>query len=125
MSADSAEPITVGPYAPIVVSGDWLICSGQLGVTDGELVAGGVKAELTCAIANLERLLAGQGATLRDVVKTTVFLTDMADFSAMNESYVAAFSGHRPARSAVAVVGLPLGAHVEIEAWARQTAATR
>ena len=60
----------------------------------------------------------GEGASLASVVKTTVFLTDMADFAVMNKAYVAAFGDHRPARSAVAVVALPLGAAVEIEAWA-------
>jgi 2-iminobutanoate/2-iminopropanoate deaminase len=62
--------------------------------------------------------LAGEGAGLDAVVKTTVFLADIADYPAMNEAYVAAFGDHRPARSAFAVAGLPLGARVEIEAWA-------
>lgn len=75
-------------------------------------------AEVTQAVANLSALLAGEAATLADVVKTTVFLADIADYGAMNEAYVAAFGDHRPARSAVAVAGLPLGALVEIEAWA-------
>jgi 2-iminobutanoate/2-iminopropanoate deaminase len=63
-------------------------------------------------------LLAGQGATLAAVAKTTVFLADIADYPAMNDAYTAAFGDHRPARSAFAVAGLPLGAQVEIEAWA-------
>jgi 2-iminobutanoate/2-iminopropanoate deaminase len=65
-------------------------------------------------------LLAREGANLTDVVKTTVFLTDMADFDAMNATYVESFADPRPARSAVAVLGLPRGALVEIEAWALQ-----
>lgn len=108
----------VGPYTPIVRAGDWLIVSGQVGLADGQLVDGGVSAQLTQAIANLKELLADQGADLADVMKTTVFLADIADYAPMNEAYVAAFGDHRPARSAVAVAGLPLGAAVEVEAWA-------
>ena len=108
----------VGPYTPIVRSGEWLICSGQVGIQDGEL-APGVKAQTAQAIANLRALLEGEGSSLDDVVKTTVFLTRIGDYAAMNEAYVEAFGDHRPARSAVAVGGLPLGAVVEVEAWAR------
>ncbi len=110
----------LGPYSPIVRAGEWLICSGQLGLVDGELVDGGVAAQTTRAIANAEALLASQGAALTDVVKTMVFLTDMADFDKMNAAYAAAFVDHRPARSTVAVAGLPKGAPVEIEVWAVQ-----
>ena len=112
---------TVGPYSPIVRAGEWLICSGQLGLADGSLVPGGLAAQLTQAVRNLAALLEGEGSGLFDVVKTTVFLTDMADFAAMNDAYVAAFGDNRPARSAFAVVGLPLGALVEIEAWAHMS----
>jgi 2-iminobutanoate/2-iminopropanoate deaminase len=88
---------------------------------DGALVDGGVAAETTQAVANLAGLLESEGAALTDIVKTTVFLTDMADFAAMNEAYVAAFGDHRPARSTIGVAALPLaGAAVEIEAWARK-----
>jgi len=108
----------VGPYTPIVRAGDWLVCSGQVGQSGGAIVEGGVAAQLTQAVANLEGLLEANGASLADIVKTTVFLTDMADFGLMNETYVAAFGDHRPARSAIGVAALPLGAAVEIEAWA-------
>jgi len=111
-----AKPI--GPYTPVVRAGPWLICSGQLGLLDGSLVDGGVTAQVTQALRNVASLLGGEGSGLDAVVKTTVFLTDMADFSTMNEAYLAAFGDHRPARSAFAVLGLPLGALVEIEAWA-------
>jgi 2-iminobutanoate/2-iminopropanoate deaminase len=111
-----AKPI--GPYTPIVRAGDWLVCSGQVGQSGGVIVEGGVAAQLTQAIANMDGLLQSEGASLASVVKTTVFLTDMADFAVMNDTYVAAFGDHRPARSAFAVVALPLGAAVEIEAWA-------
>jgi 2-iminobutanoate/2-iminopropanoate deaminase len=107
----------VGPYRPIVRAGDWLVCSGQLGLAGGQLVDGVVE-QVRQALANVARLLEGEGASLHDVVKTTVFLADIADFAAMNEAYVEAFADHRPARSAFAVAALPLGALVEIEAWA-------
>ncbi len=108
----------VGPYSPIVRAGDLLVVSGQVGMLDGKMVAGGVAAETTQAIANLRTLLAGEGATLDQVVKTTVFLRHMRDFSIMNEAYAAGFGDHRPARSAFAVAELPMVALVEIEAWA-------
>ncbi len=109
----------LGPYTPIVRAGEWLVVSGQVGVRDGRLVPGGVSAQVTQALANLEALLTSEGSCLPDVVKTTVFLSDMGDYDAMNAAYVTAFGAHRPARSAVAVAGLPIGAAVEIEAWAR------
>ncbi len=116
MSATPSKP--VGPYTPVVRAGDWLVVSGQLGLRDGTLVAGGVAAQLTQAVANLAALLRGEGTALSSVVKTTVFLTDIGDYATMNEAYMAAFGDHRPARYAVAVAGLPLGGAVEIEAWA-------
>lgn len=113
----------VGPYTPVVRSGDWIICSGQVGLAGGKLVDGGVREQLAQAMDNLRSLLGSEGGALADVVKTTVFLVDMDDYAAMNEVYVQAFDdhagGHRPARSAVAVAALPIGARVEIEAWAR------
>ena len=111
----------VGPYTPIVRAGDFLICSGQVGLTSDGL-ADGVAAQVTQAIANAETLLTGEGAALTDVVKTLVFLVDMDDYGTMNEAYIAAFGDHRPARSAVAVAALPIGAQVEIEMWAYKPA---
>ena len=108
----------VGPYTPIVRAGEWLVASGQVGARDGALVPGGVPEQVTQAVANLRGLLEGEGARLDQVVKTTVFLRDMATYQAMNEAYVAAFGDHRPARSAIGVADLPIGALVEIEAWA-------
>lgn len=108
----------VGPYTPIVRAGDWLVVSGQVGIVNGAVVPGGVQDELQQAIANMQRLLEGEGASLADVVKTTVFLRHMRDYALMNETYLAAFGDHRPARSAVAVVELPVNALIEIEAWA-------
>ncbi len=110
----------IGPYRPIVRAGDWLVLSGQLGLAEGAVVAGGTQAELRQALFNLASLLDSEGATLSDVVKTTVYLRHIADYAAMNETYVEVFGDHRPARAAVAVAGLPLGALVEIEAWAHR-----
>jgi 2-iminobutanoate/2-iminopropanoate deaminase len=115
--AASGGPRPVGPYTPVVRAGDWLICSGQLGLRDGALVEG-VAAQVAQAVANLSTLLTGAGAGLDAVVKTTVFMVDIADYQAINAAYVAAFGDSRPARSAFAVAGLPMGALVEIEAWA-------
>lgn len=108
----------VGPYSPVVRAGDWIITSGQLGLRDGTVVPGGIAAQTAQAIANVESLLAAHGAGLGDVVKTLCFLHDLDDFAAFNEAYVAAFGGHRPARSTVGGVDLALGTVVEIEAWA-------
>ncbi len=107
----------LGPYTPIVRAGDWLVVSGQIGIKDGALPEGIVE-QTAQAMANLSALLEGEGASLADVVKTTVFLSSIDDWPVMNEPYLAALGDHRPARSAFAVGALPLGALVEIEAWA-------
>jgi 2-iminobutanoate/2-iminopropanoate deaminase len=109
----------VGPYTPIVRAGEWLVVSGQLGQVDGKLVSADMQTQCVQLLKNMQALLEGEGASLADVVKTTVFLPDMDDFPAMNEAYVAAFGDHRPARSTIGVAALPMGARVEIEAWAR------
>ena len=107
------------PYTPVVRAGDWLIVSGQVGAVDGALVQGGFTDELRQVLANLEARLADHGATLADVVKTTVFLRHLStDYAQLNELYAAAFPEPRPARSAIGVAELPFGALVEIEAWA-------
>lgn len=108
-------------------AGPWLVSSGQLGVEPNPdpssapaLVVGGVAAQLTQALANGERLLEGEGASRSDVIKTTVFVTDMDDFATVNQAYSSFFGDHRPARSVIGVVALPLGALVEVELWAYQ-----
>jgi 2-iminobutanoate/2-iminopropanoate deaminase len=115
----------VGPYAPVRRAGDWVVASGQVGISqDGAgapgLVPGGTGAELRQALQNMAEVLAIEGATLPDVVKTTLFLVDMGDFAAANEVWLEFFTDpdHRPTRSAVAVAALPVGARVEVEAWA-------
>jgi 2-iminobutanoate/2-iminopropanoate deaminase len=112
----TAKP--VGPYTPVVRAGEWLVVSGQVGLADGKLVSGGLEDELRQAIANLRGHLEANGASLTDVVKTTVFLRHMSDYALMNEVYMAEFGDHRPARSAIGVAELPIGALVEVEAWA-------
>jgi 2-iminobutanoate/2-iminopropanoate deaminase len=109
----------VGPYTPIVRAGEWLVVSGQVGIVDGKLVGGGLDEELRQAVANLSGLLEAHGASLSDVTKTTVFLRHLgSDYPRMNELYMELFGDHRPARSAIGVADLPLGALVELEAWA-------
>ena len=108
----------VGPYTPVVRAGDWIIVSGQLGLVDGAIVAGGVAAQTAQAVENLKAQLAGVGASLSDIAKTLCFLTDMDTFATFNEAYVAGFGDSRPARSTIGVVALPMGGNVEIEAWA-------
>ena len=109
----------IGPYSPILQAGEWFITSGQIGLHDGQLVSGGLEAELNQIFQNLKSLLAGEGLTLQNIVKTTVFLVNIDDYQLMNTIYMQEFGSHRPTRSAVAVTALPLGAVVEIEAWAR------
>jgi 2-iminobutanoate/2-iminopropanoate deaminase len=82
------------------------------------LVPGGTVAELKQALQNLAELLAVEGATLDDVCKTTLYLVDISDYAAVNEIWIECFAGNRPTRSAVAVAALPIGARVEVEAWA-------
>ncbi len=108
----------VGPYTPVVRAGDWIIVSGQLGLSDGAIVAGGVAAQTTQAVKNLKEQLASVGASLSDIAKTLCFLTDMDTFATFNEAYVAGFGDSRPARSTIGVAALPMGGNVEIEAWA-------
>jgi 2-iminobutanoate/2-iminopropanoate deaminase len=117
----------IGPYSPIVRAGPWLVSSGQLGVESNPdpsspptLVTGGVAAQLTQALTNGARLLESEGATRSDVIKTTVFVTDMDGFATVNQAYSSFFGDHRPARSVIGVVALPLGALVEVELWAYQ-----
>lgn len=108
----------VGPYTPVVRAGEWLVVSGQVGLAGTALVEGGLEQEVRQSLANLRAVLATENATLTDVVKTTVFLRHISDYPEMNDIYVEVFADHRPARATVAVAGLPLGALVEIEAWA-------
>lgn len=110
-------PRAIGPYSQAVSANGFLFTAGQVALdpATGELVVGGIAEQTKRALENLGAVLAAAGASFSDVVKTTVFLVDMADFAAMNEVYGQAFGDHRPARSTVAVAALPRGATVEIE----------
>lgn len=109
-------PKALGPYSAGIKTGDMLFLSGQLGIdpATGRL-AEGVEAQAAQSLANIEALLAEAGATFENVVKTTVLLADIADFSAVNGVYALRFPEPYPARSAFAVAALPAGALVEIE----------
>lgn len=115
-------PAPIGPYSQAVAAGDELFCSGQVALdpASGELVNGDVAAQTDRALKNLGAVLEAGGMSHADVVKTTIFLVDMNDFAAVNEVYGRYFEGTKPARSTVAVAGLPKGARVEIEAIAKR-----
>jgi reactive intermediate/imine deaminase len=115
---------TVAPYSPAVRAGTLVFLSGQIGIRPGtrELAAGGVAAETGQALENVRTLLSAAGLDPSDVVKCTVFLADIRDYDAMNAVYGRFFASEPPARSAVGVSGLPLGARVEIECIARARA---
>lgn len=108
------------PYSPGIRAGDWLFLSGTTGVRPGtrEVVSGGITAETRQALENVRATLRAAGLELRDVVKCTVFLADIRDYDAMNVVYAEFFPADPPARSAIGVAGLPLGARVEIECLA-------
>jgi 2-iminobutanoate/2-iminopropanoate deaminase len=115
----SAAPAAIGPYAQAVRIGQLLFTSGQIPLTpEGELVSGGITEQTKQVLANLKAVLAAEGAELRDVVKTTVFLKDMNQFAEFNAVYASFFQEHTPARSTVEVARLPKDVLVEIEAVA-------
>ncbi len=110
-------PAAIGPYSQGITAGDFVFCAGQAGLdpATGKLVEGDVQAQTHRVLENLKAVLEAAGSDLNQVVKTTVFLADMADFKAMNEIYAQYFGDPPPARSTIAAKGLPLGALVEIE----------
>jgi 2-iminobutanoate/2-iminopropanoate deaminase len=113
-------PKAIGPYSAGIRSGQFIFTAGQLGIDPqtGELVSGGIEAETRQALTNLKHVLEAGGVSLAEVVKTTVFLGDINDFSRMNAVYAEFFTQNPPARSAVQVAALPKGGAVEIEAVA-------
>lgn len=114
MSEKLVQP--VGPYSLVRRSGSLLFVSGQLGLDpQTNQLVGGVEKQLSLAIENVKRILASEGAELKDVVKTTLLLADMDDFNTVNELYAIYFNEPYPARSTYAVKTLPLQARVEIE----------
>lgn len=110
-------PRPIGPYSHAILAGDLVFCSGMVAVdpATNTLIEGDMAAQTRRALDNLAASLAAAGSDLAHVVKTTVFLVDLADFKAMNEAYAERFGGHKPARSTIGVAGLPLGARLEIE----------
>jgi 2-iminobutanoate/2-iminopropanoate deaminase len=115
--ATSNAPKAIGPYSQATVINGMVYTAGQIAFdpTTMEVVTGGIREQTERVLANLQAVLKAAGSDFSKVVKTTVFLVDMADFTAMNEVYAAAFGDHKPARSTVAVAGLPRGVRVEID----------
>jgi 2-iminobutanoate/2-iminopropanoate deaminase len=114
-------PAAIGPYSQAIVVDGWVFCSGQVPIAPetGDLLKGDVAQQTDLVLRNLARVLEAAGSSLGHVVKTTVFLSDMNDFAAMNEVYARHFGEHRPARAAVQAAALPKACDVEIECVAR------
>ncbi len=113
----SNAPAALGPYSHAVSVGDLLFTSGQLGMdpATGKLAGENIEAQAEQALNNLEAVLAANGMTFANVVKTTIFLTDLADFATVNGIYATRFPADPPARSCVQVAALPAGAKIEME----------
>ena len=113
-------PAAIGPYSQAIIANGFLFTAGQIALdpATGQVVTGDVKAQTERVLANLTAVLSAAGATWKNVVKTTVFLSDMKDFPLVNEVYGGVLGDARPARSTVQVAGLPRGVMVEIEAIA-------
>ena len=116
----TAAPAAIGPYSQAIVSGGLVFCSGQVALdpTTGQLVEGDAQAQTERALENLRAVLEAAGSDLARVVRTTLYLVDMADFARVNEVYARFFSADPPARSTVEVRALPRGARVEVDAIA-------
>jgi len=113
-------PQAIGPYSQAIALDGLLFTSGQIPLTTaGEKVAGDIAVQTGQVFDNLDAILSSAGAALSDVIKVTVFMTDLGEFAAMNAVFAQRFGEHRPARSTVQVAALPTGARVEIEAIAR------
>jgi 2-iminobutanoate/2-iminopropanoate deaminase len=115
-------PAAIGPYSQAIWAGELLYCSGQTPIdpTTGKLIEGDVHAQTLRVFENLRAVVTAAGLTMDQVMKCNVYLTDMRDFPEMNRAYQATFTSPFPARTTVAVAGLPLGARVEIELIARR-----
>lgn len=115
--ATDKAPKAIGPYSQAIVAGDLIFTAGQIALDPAtmEIVSGGIAEQTERALKNLTGVLEAAGSSLQNVVKTTVFLVDMADFTAMNGVYERHFGSHKPGRSTVAVAQLPKNSRVEIE----------
>ena len=111
------DPAAIGPYSQAVRSGTFLFCSGQIPLDpkSGQIVPGDIDAQTRRVLNNIAAVLRAESATFEDVVKTTIFLTDLGDFQTVNEIYGSYFKNQPPARSTVQVAALPKGARIEIE----------
>jgi 2-iminobutanoate/2-iminopropanoate deaminase len=112
-----AAPAAIGPYSQGIVAGGFLFTAGQIGLdpATGKIVDGGIAEQATRVLTNLREVLAAGGADWADVVRSTIFLVDLADFAAVNEIYAKHIGDARPARSTVQVEALPRGALIEID----------
>ncbi len=110
-------PKAIGPYSQAVAAGNLVFLSGQIGISpeSGEIVQGGIEKQAEQVLQNLKAVLAHAGVSFSNVVKSTIFLTNLAHFQAVNAIYEKALAGVRPARSTVQVAALPRGAEIEIE----------
>ncbi len=115
-------PKAVGPYSQAVQMGDFLFCSGQISIDPktNEVFTGDIKTQTEMVMKNVEAVLAASNMNFSNVIKTTIFITNMADFATVNEVYAKSFSAAPPARSTVAVAALPKGVNVEIEVVAHR-----
>lgn len=118
-------PAVVGPYSQAIRAGDFIYTAGQIALdpATGKLVEGDVAVQAERAIQNIQAVLEAAGASLADVIKTTVYLRTMNDFAAMNAVYSRLFGENRPARTTIAIDGIPLGGLFEIEVVAYKPAA--
>ena len=118
--ATKDAPPAIGPYSQAVACDGWLFTSGQIPLTAaGDKVGGDIARQTGQVLDNLEAILASRGLAFADVVSTSVYLTDLGEFAAMNAVYAARFGSHLPARTTIQVAALPTGARVEIGAVAR------
>jgi 2-iminobutanoate/2-iminopropanoate deaminase len=120
--ATRSAPAAIGPYSQAIEDGEWVFCSGQIGIdsTSGRLVEGGIEHETRRVMENLREVLAAGNLHFADVVKTTIYLVDLAEFDIVNRVYGEHLSAPYPARATVQVAALPRGARVEIDAVARK-----
>lgn len=123
--ATAGAPAAIGPYSQAIIAGEYVFASGQIALDpeSGQLITGDVRDQTRRALQNLGAVLQAAGSDLALIVKTTVFLSNMADYSAMNEVYAEFFLGEAPARSTIAVAELPRKALVEVEAIAIRASA--
>jgi 2-iminobutanoate/2-iminopropanoate deaminase len=120
--ATAAAPAAIGPYSQAIVAGEWVFCAGQIGIdpSSGRLTQGGIEHETRRVMENLREVLAAAGLHFGDLVKTTIYVADLADFDIVNRIYGEHLNAPYPARSTVQVAALPRGARVEIDAIARK-----